>query len=173
MSAAEEKIVTSRIRAGLAWLTPLLFLLAALVAPAAPAASAKTLCTLPNRAGENSTAAVLLRPAECPQTPDLQRENSIGRYDLAVGDTLAAESTGTQFGNDANQVAHAFRHVDAAGLDRAVVQNAIRDDLETAGANIVPGQPFNQTIQVGNRSVTYTAFKLPNGAVNVGRITLK
>ena len=85
----------------------------------------------------------------------------------------AAESAGVQFGNDANQIAHAFRHVDAAGLDRAAVQNAIRTDLETAEARIAPGQPLNQTIQVGGQNITYTAFKLPNGVVNVGRITVK
>ena len=87
MSASEEKIFPGIIAA---WLAVLFILLAALTAPTA---SAKTLCTLPNRTGENSVPTVQLRFAQSPQTPDLQWENSIGRYDLALDDTLAAEST--------------------------------------------------------------------------------
>jgi hypothetical protein len=52
------------------------------------------------------------------------------------------------------------------------VESAVRADLQTAASKIVPGQPFNQTIQVGGQNITYTAFKLPNGVINVGRITV-
>ena len=38
----------------------------------------------------------------------------------------AAESADVKFGNDANQISHAFRHTDAAGLDQEAVQSAIR-----------------------------------------------
>ncbi len=109
MSAAEEKITLSRIRAGLAWLTPLLFLLAALVAPAAPAASAKTPGVPPNRAWGNSAGMLQSRPIQTPQSLELQRENSIGRYDSAVGDTLAAESGVLENANYAQKTfSHAF-----------------------------------------------------------------
>ncbi len=74
-----------------------LFPLAALIALASglaspTGASVRTLCTLPNRAGENSVAAVLLRLAQSPQTANPQWENSIGRYDVTLDDALAAES---------------------------------------------------------------------------------
>lgn len=51
-----------------------------------------------NGAGENSAAAVQLRLAQSPQTAELQREKSLGRYDLALDDTLAAESGTDQLG---------------------------------------------------------------------------
>ncbi len=77
-----------------------------------------------------------------------------------------------QFGNDANQVYHTFRHADAAGLDRGAVEGAVRADLQKSAPQIVAGEPFNRTIQVGGTSVTYTAFRLPSGVINVGRITI-
>ncbi len=105
MSAAEEKIILSRIRAGLAWLTPLLFILAALVALASglaglSSASAKTLGVPQNRAWGNSAGMLQSRPVQTPQSLELQRENSIGRYDLALDDTLAAESTAVRTNAD-------------------------------------------------------------------------
>lgn len=87
MSAAKEKIFPGKI---VAWLAVLFILVAAL---AAPVASAKTPCATQNRAGENSVAAVQSRLAQSPRTADPQWENSIGRYDLALDDTLAAETT--------------------------------------------------------------------------------
>ncbi len=86
MSAVKEKIFPGNIAA---WLAVLSILLAAL---AAPVASAKTPCATQNRVGENSVAAVQLRLAQSPQTPELQREKSLGRYDLALDDTLAADN---------------------------------------------------------------------------------
>ena len=75
----------------------ILFPLAALTALASgladpPTASVRTLCALPNRAGENSVAAVPLRLAQSPQTANPQWESSIGWYDVTLDDTLAAES---------------------------------------------------------------------------------
>ena len=99
MSAAKEKIFPGKIAA---WLAVLFIILAA---TGTPVAVAKTPCTLPNRAGENSVAAVQLRLAQSSQTPYLQRENSIGRYDLALDDTLAAENplTGTALARQLGQ----------------------------------------------------------------------
>ena len=93
MPAAKEKIFTSRTTTWPAPVLRLLFILLAAMAIGTPTASAKTLCTPPNRTGENSVAAVQLRLAQSSQTADLQREKSLGRYDLALDDTLAAEST--------------------------------------------------------------------------------
>ena len=36
-----------------------------------------------------------------------------------------------RFGGNANQVYHTFRHTDALGLDRSVVQSMIRTHFET------------------------------------------
>ena len=150
MSAAEEKNLPSRITANLAWLAALLFLLAALADPAAPMASAKSLCTAQNRIWENSVAAVESHPAPNPQTPDLQRERSLGRYNIASDDTLAAESEITATGfrgsegfelknapyqpvrNAAGEVngqaysGHAFDQMQNRGIMPSIVQNAIQ-----------------------------------------------
>ena|GEM_PF-2948537 len=76
------------------------------------------------------------------------------------------------FGKTANQIYHAFRHIEKAGLSRELVEQAIRKDLEKAASKIVQGTPLNQTIKVGSQEITYTAYKLPTGEINVGRITL-
>ena len=75
-----------------------------------------------------------------------------------------------QFGKNANQTQHAFRHTDALGLNRSVVQSGVQTHLKTVALQITPGKPFNQVIEVGWQRIQYTAFKLPDGTVNVGRI---
>ncbi len=82
----------------------------------------------------------------------------------------AADDVAIQFGKNANQVHHAFRHTDALGLDRAVVQFGVQSHLKTVASQITPGKPFNQIIEVGGQRIQYTAFKLPDGTINVGRI---
>jgi hypothetical protein len=89
MSAVKAKVFSGKIAAWLA----VLFILLVPMAIGTPVTVAKTPCAHKNRAGENSVAALRLCPAERPQTPDLQQENSTGRYDLALDDTLAAERT--------------------------------------------------------------------------------
>jgi len=36
----------------------------------------------------------------------------------------------------------------------------------TVSAQIVPGKPFNQVIEVAGQRIQYTAFKLPDGTIN-------
>ncbi|MBK9187381.1 MAG: hypothetical protein IPM33_00340 [Phycisphaerales bacterium] len=81
-----------------------------------------------------------------------------------------ATSTTIRFGNNANQVSHAFRHTDALGLSRADVSQAVRSDLLINTGSIVSGSPFNQTISINGVRVQYTAYRLPDGVINVGRI---
>lgn len=38
--------------------------------------------------------------------------------------------------------------------------------------DIEPGKPFNQPIVVDGVTIIYTAFKLPNGEINIGRIVV-
>ena len=103
MSAAEERAILSdrtmmfgasgHRRGAMALI---LCLLAALIALASglvgpSSVSAKTPCTPQNRVWENSAGMLQSRPVQTPQSLELQRENSVGRYDSAAGDTLAAK----------------------------------------------------------------------------------
>ena len=76
------------------------------------------------------------------------------------------------FGRNANQIAHTFRHVEAAGLDRGAVEAAVRADLRASGQGLAAGKLHIGTVQVGGRTLQYNAFGLPGGAINVGRITV-
>jgi hypothetical protein len=75
-----------------------------------------------------------------------------------------------QFGKVENQVSHTFRHVEAAGLERSAVQSAVQSHLEGAASQIVAGKPFNAIVEVGGQRLQYTAFRLKDGTLNVGRI---
>ena len=78
--------------------------------------------------------------------------------------------TTVRFGANANQVSHAFRHTDELGLDRTVVQSAVQKHFNGVSSQIVQGKPFNQVIDVAGQRIQYTAFKLSDGTVNIGRI---
>ena len=82
----------------------------------------------------------------------------------------AVERSTIQFGNDANQVHHVFRHIDKLKIDRNTVQSAIQNHLKIVAPKIPNGKPFNQIIEVADKRIQYTAFKLPDGTINIGRI---
>lgn len=82
----------------------------------------------------------------------------------------AAQRLTVTFGRDPNQVSHAFRHVDKMGLVRAEVQAAIERHLPTVVENIPKGRPLNQIIEVAGKRIQYSAFRLPDGSINIGRI---
>ena len=84
---------------------------------------------------------------------------------------------GTQaivFGQDGNQASHTFRHTDGLGLHREEVIDAIR-------AHIQPYLPlamhprsdalFIGKVTVRGVELTYHAYRVNEGLVNVGRIT--
>ena len=75
-----------------------------------------------------------------------------------------------QFGKTENQIYHAFRHTDALGLDRSLVQSTIQNHFKTVSSQVVAGKPFNQIIEIGGQRIQYTAFKLSDGTFNIGRI---
>ncbi|MEQ8358203.1 MAG: RHS repeat-associated core domain-containing protein [Cytophagales bacterium] len=87
------------------------------------------------------------------------------------GDFVGKNIETIQFGKDPNQVYHAFRHVKAAGLDPAVVKSAVTSDFFKY-SNLKSGVPYNFSINVQGKQVIYTAFKLDNGIVNIGRIVV-
>jgi hypothetical protein len=76
-----------------------------------------------------------------------------------------------QFGRNANQIYHTFRHLNAAGMDQAAVQAAIEADLVANEAALVAGLNV-RTLTVGGRTIEYHAYRLPGDVVNVGRITI-
>jgi len=87
-----------------------------------------------------------------------------------IGAGGAAEDLVIQFGRVENQISHTFRHIEAAGFQRDVVSRAIQADLNKVGAGIRDGQYTGSVIVDGVR-LDYSAFRLPNGTINVGRIT--
>jgi hypothetical protein len=104
------------------------------------------------------------------------RGNCAARAEEASGSLLAARGAAEatkltiQFGKGANQVSHAFRHVDAIGLERAAVQSAVEKHLPTVVSQLQPGKPLNQIIEVAGQRLQYTAYLLKDGIINVGRI---
>jgi hypothetical protein len=78
------------------------------------------------------------------------------------------------FGRNQNQTYHAFRHVDALGLDRRTVMAAIREDLapELPLRQPVPsGRPFIGEVSVDGIELSYRAFPVSEDLVNVRSIT--
>jgi hypothetical protein len=87
-----------------------------------------------------------------------------------AGVPAEAQGAAIQFGRVENQISHTFRHVEAAGFDRTVVENAIRQDLNKAAKSLSAGQ-YNGSVVVNGTKLDYSAFKLKDGTINVGRIT--
>ena len=56
------------------------------------------------------------------------------------------------------------------GLARAEVQAAIEQHLPSVASQIPAGRPLNQIIEVAGRRIQYSAFRLPDGTINIGRI---
>jgi uncharacterized protein RhaS with RHS repeats len=75
-----------------------------------------------------------------------------------------------QFGKNANQVNHALRHLKGR-VDMTKAITAITDDLNAAASELNAGLNIRKVI-VDDVELTYNAFKLPNGLINVGRITI-
>ncbi|MCB0206886.1 MAG: RHS repeat-associated core domain-containing protein, partial [Anaerolineae bacterium] len=75
-----------------------------------------------------------------------------------------------QFGKGQNQVDHAFRHIEKAGFSRANVRTAIQKDLTHSAGSIRDGLN-SRSVTVGGTRLDYHAYRLPDGTVNVGRIT--
>ena len=77
------------------------------------------------------------------------------------------------FGTTAQATAHAFRHVDRLRMDRQAIVQAIIADLtpHLPLALAADGSPFQGSVVIARTRLTYHAFPLDNGIVNVGRIT--
>jgi hypothetical protein len=83
----------------------------------------------------------------------------------------AGSAAGIEFGANANQVSHAFRHIDAIGLSRDAVTTAIRSDMSALTTNLQVGQTAIRTVTVNGANLTYSAHRVSQSVINVGRIT--
>ena len=94
-----------------------------------------------------------------------------GRSDDAVGvvDDVVIEIAPIQFGRNANQGNHAIRHVENI-VDVAELQKVISKDLEAVRNALAQGLN-KRSVFVGRVEFRYHAFLMPDGTVNVGRIT--
>lgn len=73
-------------------------------------------------------------------------------------------------GQNENQIYHTYRHIDQLGLSREIVTKAVMKDVARKISEIVEGRPFNQRIEIMGYRLQYTAYKLNNGKINIGRI---
>jgi hypothetical protein len=105
------------------------------------------------------------------QTKDGKRKYEDADIDKAMDKILApVEGLPIQFGKDANQVHHTFRHIEGI-VDKTKAIAAIADDLNAAAGSLTAGLNIRKVI-VDGVELTYNAFKLPDGVINVGRITI-
>jgi len=88
-----------------------------------------------------------------------------GLQALRAGAAFA--DVGIEFGANANQVSHAFRHIDAIGLSRDAITTAIRADVPA----LQVGQGVTRTVTVNGIDLTYRAHRVNETLVNVGRVT--
>ncbi len=132
--------------------------------------------TIANPADAVSIGVISTETAVAIQTGAIAPSPIGGLIPSAPGKVLAPIRTGVAddivitFGRVENQAFHAFRHVERAGLDREVVRLAIQADISTVGAGMRLGQ-YSGSVTVNGTKLEYSAFKLPDGTINVGRIT--
>jgi hypothetical protein len=88
----------------------------------------------------------------------------------ALETAIDSEASSIEFGKTADQTAHALRHVIEEGLNPDEVQEAIKGDI--GNGNIQAGSN-TRTIEVGGKTLRYNAYRLPNGAINVGKIVVE
>jgi hypothetical protein len=88
-----------------------------------------------------------------------------------AGLTAAGEAGTIQFGKTANQVYHVLRHLQEKGVNVQAAKDAIVNDIASKGT--LPQGLTTGTVNVGGKLLTYNAYKLADGTINVGRITVK
>lgn len=69
-----------------------------------------------------------------------------------------------QFGKTGSQIYHAFRHTDALGLNRRLVQSSIHSHFKTVSSNVVAGNPSMQLLKLGERkyNILHSNFQMEN-----------
>jgi RHS repeat-associated protein len=93
-------------------------------------------------------------------------------YVAAMKSAAQAAAAAVQFGSNPNQDYHTFRHVEDAGIDKNAAEQAIRQDLAGKESSLPQGLTKG-SVNVGGKTLDYHAYKLPDGTINVGRITVR
>jgi len=96
---------------------------------------------------------------------------TIGKPQASLGGLETSEGEAIiHFGRNENQFRHTFRHTDDLGLDRMAIQKAIEESLAENASRVVDGVPYNAVVVVAGKRLQYTAFRLSDKTLNVGRI---
>lgn len=84
----------------------------------------------------------------------------------------APASPNVVFGTGVEGELHATRWLVDKGIEVGPVKNAIRQDLTTKGAAARPagGNGWSGSVNVGGQNIGYSAYRLPDGTINVGSI---
>lgn len=90
-------------------------------------------------------------------------------YNVVSG--VGASKADIQFGANENQTTHTFRHVLDQGFDASAVQSAVSSSVGKVAESLPKGGQYTGSVVVKGTTFEYSAFKLPNGTINVGRIT--
>ena len=110
------------------------------------------------------------------ESPSQKKSQSASAYDKSVEqrDMLSVMAVVEQdmsmqaYMLEQNVLSFEAGNLDADSLRlNAPIDSAL---LNTVIHEIPMGKPFNQTITVNGIKIQYTAYKLPNGEINVGRI---
>jgi hypothetical protein len=109
--------------------------------------------------------------ATCWATNGVRDLLGLGSEEAAEEGAAATGAGQVKFGSNANQSYHTFRHLEEAGIDKQAAENAIRNDLAGKEASLPQGLTTGQ-VNVEERVLQYNAYKLPDGTINVGRITV-
>jgi hypothetical protein len=83
---------------------------------------------------------------------------------------MAGPFAGIRFGAGENQIQHTFRHADRRGLDRYAIMEAICNDILQVAEDAPIGH-IKGAVVVAGVKLKYSAYRLPDGVINVGRIT--
>ncbi len=109
----------------------------------------------------------------CGQSPDcVQNHNAAAQSAAQTAAQAAGQAAAIIFGNNPNQDYHTFRHVEDAGINKNAAEQAIRQDLAGKESSLPQGLTKG-SVNVGGKTLDYNAYKLPDGTINVGRITVR
>ena len=92
-------------------------------------------------------------------------------FEALLAARAAAAPEAVQFGKTANQIYHAFRHLQAEGVNIEEAKDAILSDISRKG--MLPQGLTKGAVNIGGRTLNYNAYKFADGTINVGSITAK
>jgi len=141
--------------------------------PQLSAGVASTLQTAGNRAARDVNIFVATQVIYAASYLSIGVAPSVYGYLTAAGvvGTAAGQAGAVYFGKNPNQTYHALRHLKGAAINIEAAKNAIMVDIASKG-NLAQGITIG-TVNVGGRALIYNAYKLADGTINVGRVTVK